>query len=68
MTARQRKDIHFIETNRDEQLIADEWLDGYLRLLIRVRREHIERLEAASYPQSSLDDADGTGTVRTPSQ
>ena len=66
MTAPQRKLIQFPSLAHDEQLIADEWLDGYLRLLVRIDQENVEHLTAPRYPQPPVDERRGTGTVGTP--
>jgi hypothetical protein len=65
MTAPQRKDTYFPELEGEEQRAADEWLEGYLRLLMRIRREHLARQEDGSYPQTRVDTRAGTGKVRT---
>ena len=67
MTA-QRKDTYFPELADDEQRLADDWLDGYLGLVLRIQREHAESRGLSGYPQSPLDADRGTGMVRTPSQ
>jgi hypothetical protein len=64
MTAPQRKDSYFPELEGDEQRLADEWLEGYLRLVVRIYREHLES-RRASYPQEAIDAVAGTGSVRT---
>ncbi len=65
MTAPQRKDSYFPELEGDAQRLADEWLVDYLRLVLRIAREHLERSRASSYPQVQVDDSCGTGRVRT---
>lgn len=65
MTAPQRKNTYFPELEGDEQHRADEWLDGYLRLVIRIQREYREGTSSKSYPQPSIDESVGTGKVRT---
>lgn len=66
MTAPQRNSIHFPGLAHDEQLIADEWLDGYLRLLVQIHQEHLENSTAPRYPQPPVDERRGTGTLGTP--
>lgn len=66
MTAPQRKESYFPELEGDDKRLADEWLDGYLQLVNRIRREHLDRApRPQSYPQAPVDDSSGTGTVRT---
>jgi hypothetical protein len=64
MAAQQRKETVLLEMTRDEQREATEWLQGYLRLVTRIHREHRERVRP-SYPQPPVDELRGTGTVRT---
>ena len=63
MTAQQRKESYFPELQGEEQQSADEWLDGYLRLVIRIWHGHLEGQKTSSYPQVAVDDAAGTGNV-----
>ena len=65
MTA-QRKTTYFPELSGDAQRVADEWLDGYLQVVLRLAREHRAR-DDASYPQGGIDDVGGTGTIGTTS-
>ena len=65
MTAPQRKETNFPELDGEEQRTADEWLEGYLKLLVRIWREHLARQANASCPQTALDVHEGTGKVRT---
>lgn len=62
MTA-QRKTTYFPELEGAEQEAADEWLIGYLRLVMRIHGESAQR----SYPQVAVDTTAGTGRVRTAS-
>ncbi len=64
MTAQQRKESYFPELTGEEQREADEWLRDYLRLVVRIHREHLEGANS-SYPQVSVDESRGTGKVRT---
>lgn len=43
MTA-QRKESYFPELEGEEQRVADEWLDDYLRLVLRIRRGLLDLL------------------------
>ncbi len=68
MTA-QRKQTYFGELTGEAQRVADEWLDGYLQVVLRLaraRRDHRDR-DDASYPQGGIDDVGGTGTIGTSS-
>ena len=62
MRAPQRKDTYFSELHGDEQRAADEWLERFIRLVLRIRYAYRQR---QSYPQDALDGSGGTGTVRT---
>ncbi len=64
MTAQQRKESYFPELTGDKQREADEWLRDYLRLVIRIHREHLEQAKS-SYPQALVEESCGTGKVRT---
>ncbi len=64
MSAPQRNTSYFPELEGQEQSEADEWFAGYLRLVIRIHREHRES-EQSSYPQLSVDQRRGTGRVCT---
>ena len=65
MAATQRKETCFPELPGDQQHAADEWLDGYLRLVARIWREHCLGRESSSCPQVTVDESSGTGKVRT---
>ncbi len=60
MTA-QRKTTYFSELQGPERESADEWLFGYLGLVMRIHRES----QMGGYPQVALDAPAGTGKVRT---
>ena len=64
MTAQQRKESYFPELTGEEQRETDEWLRDYLRLVIRIHREHLENAKS-SCPQASVEESCGTGKVRT---
>jgi hypothetical protein len=38
----QKPETFFPELEGDEQIRADEWLHDYLRLVVRIHREHVE--------------------------
>jgi hypothetical protein len=66
VTATQRKPIKdHLPSGGSQPLTADEWFDGYLRLLLRIRHEHLEQPNRSSCPQTAVDDSNGTGTVST---
>lgn len=58
-------ETYFPELDGDDRRQADEWLHEVLRLVLRIHRDHLER-HALDYPQRSLDNTDGTGTLSTP--
>ena len=64
MTAPQRKTTYFPELEGKDQREADDWLLGYLQLVVRIWLEHRDR----SYPQAGVDESSGTGRVRTADQ
>jgi hypothetical protein len=63
MTA-QRNTTYFPELEGEERAAADEWLFGYLKLVMRIWRDH-RNARAESYPQAGVDESSGTGRVRT---
>lgn len=44
---------YFPELKGDEQREADEWLHEYLRLVLRIHREYLEKHR--DYPQEPID-------------
>lgn len=59
----------------DKHKEAIEWLHSYLRLVVRIYRDHLARLEreggagasdGSRYPQRPLDDSGEDGIVGTP--
>lgn len=66
MTAQQRKASYFLELTGDKQREADEWLRGYLRLVIRIHRAHLFVQQATIRDGSQVDAHSGTGKLCTP--
>jgi hypothetical protein len=65
MTAPQRKDTYFPGLDGAQRREADAWLRDYLRLVVRIYRDYLER-SATTNPHSALDSHNGTGKVCTP--
>ena len=66
MTAPQRKSSYFPELKGERQREADEWLREYLRLVIRIHRDHLARSSDNAAMPTSIDDTNGTGKLCTP--
>lgn len=52
--ATQDPETYFPELENEERSRADEWLRDYLRLVIRIHREHIEALSTELSTDTSL--------------
>lgn len=65
---------YFPELKGDEQRQADEWLRGYLRLVMRIYREHLDEIDGiervpkrplGAVHSPSVDSVQSTGNVGT---
>lgn len=59
-------DTLFPELDADERHVADEWLNGYLRLVLRILRERRTPSDTITCPHPPIDGSRGTGTIGTP--